>query len=236
MTQTRTPSPRARAQGTPARTSGGSVRLTGRGGGVALFAVCFLSLLFAAWTGWAVVADVVFVMTCGLVSCYTKPAGLRSLVACPPLAFCAGSVLARLITAADTFSALTGILVTLGGSALWLFTGTGLTMAIAFGRGWRPELPGRLLGNLRAALRDVRPRGDRWTERRLPAGPDHSGVRPDKMVRTSAAAFWTSGGPAMGSRWTGICPAWRASRRSSMLSGSCGGPVCRTSSSCLPSA
>ena len=166
MTQIRTPGQRARTPGPPARTSGGPVRLTGRGGGMTLFAASFLSLLFAAWTGWAVVADVVFVMTCGLVSCYTKPAGLRSLVVCPPLAFCAGSVLAQLIMAADTFSALTGILVMLGGSALWLFTGTGLTMAIAFGRGWRPGLPGRLLGNLRVALRDARPRGDRWIERR----------------------------------------------------------------------
>jgi hypothetical protein len=170
MTQTKTRSPKARTQGPPARTSGGSVRLTGRGGVVALFAACFVSLLFAAWTGWAVFADVVFVMTCGLVACYTKPAGLRSLVASPPLAFCAGTMLAQLITASDTFSALTGILVMLGGSALWLFTGTGLTMAIAFGRGWRPELPGRLLGSLRVALRDMRPRGDRWTERRLPGG------------------------------------------------------------------
>lgn len=166
MTQTRTPGQRARTPGPPARTAGGSVRLTGRGGGVALFAACFLGLLFAAWTGWPVVADVVFVMTCGLVSCYTKPAGLRSLVVCPPLAFCTGSVLAQLITADGTFAALTQILVTLGGSALWLFTGTGLTMAIAFGRGWRPELPGRLLGNLRVAVRDARPRGNRWTERR----------------------------------------------------------------------
>ncbi|HEV2536021.1 MAG TPA: DUF6542 domain-containing protein, partial [Streptosporangiaceae bacterium] len=143
-------------QGPPARTSGGSVRLTGRGGVVALFAACFLCLLIAAWTGWAVLADVVFVMMCGLVACYTKPAGLRSLVVSPPLAFCAASVLAQLITASDTFSALTGILVTLGGSALWLFTGTGLTMAIALGRGWRPELPARLLGNLRVTLRDMR--------------------------------------------------------------------------------
>jgi hypothetical protein len=170
MTQTRTPGQKARTQGRPTRTSGGSVRLTGRGGVVALFAACFLGLLLAAWTGWAVFADVAFVMTCGLVSCYTKPAGLRSLVVCPPLAFWAGSVLAQLITAADTFSALTGILVTLGSSALWLFTGTGLTMAIAFGRGWRPELPARLLGNLRGALRDARPRGDRWIERRLTGG------------------------------------------------------------------
>jgi hypothetical protein len=135
---------------------------------VALFAACFGSLLLAAGTGWAVLADVVFVMTCGLVACYTRPAGLRSVVVCPPLAFCAGSILAQLITAPDTFSALAGVLVTLGTSTLWLFTGTALTMAIALGRGWRPGLPAAVLGNLRVALRDLRPRGDRWIERRLP--------------------------------------------------------------------
>ena len=48
-------------------------------------------------------------------------------------------MLAQLITAADAFSAATGILVTLGTSAPWLFTGTGLTVAIALGRGWRPQ-------------------------------------------------------------------------------------------------
>jgi hypothetical protein len=34
-------------------------------------------------------------------------------------------------------------------------------MAIALGRGWRPELVTGMLANLRAALRDIRPRGDR---------------------------------------------------------------------------
>lgn len=175
MTQTRTPGQKARTQGPPRRPVGGlraSVRLTGRGGVVALFAACFLSLLLAAWTGWAMLADVVLVMTCGLVAGYTRPAGLRSVVVCPPLAFCAGSILAQLITAPDTFSALAGVLITLGTSTLWLLTGTVLTMAIALGRGWRPELPATVLGNLRVALRELRPRGDRWVERRLPATRD----------------------------------------------------------------
>src|SRR5581483_1193691 len=139
MTQTRITGLKARTQGPPRRTSGrsrASVRLTGRGGVVVLFAACFGSLLLAAGTGWAVLADVVFLMTCGLVACYTRPAGLRSVVVCPPLAFCAGSILAQLIVAPDTFSALAGVLVTLGTSTLWLFTGTALTMAIALGRGW----------------------------------------------------------------------------------------------------
>ena len=105
-------------------------------------------------------------MTCGLVACYTRASGLRGVVVCPPLAFLAGSVLAQLITAADAFAAATGILVTLGTSAPWLFTGTGLTVAIALGRGWRPELATGMLANLRAALREIRPRGDRCVERR----------------------------------------------------------------------
>jgi hypothetical protein len=175
MTQTRMPGQKARTQGPLRRPAGGlraSVRLTGRGGVVALFAACFLSLLLAAWTGWAMLADVVLIMTCGLVACYTRPAGLRSVVVCPPLAFCAGSILAQLITAPDTFSALAGVLITLGTSTLWLFSGTVLTMAIALGRGWRPELLATMLGNLRVALRELRPRGDRWVERRLPATRD----------------------------------------------------------------
>jgi hypothetical protein len=70
-------------------------------------------------------------------------------------------MLAQAITAADTFSTAAGILVTLGTSAPWLFTGTGLTVVIALGRGWRPEL-----ADLRQAVRDIRPRGGQWVERR----------------------------------------------------------------------
>jgi hypothetical protein len=166
MTQTQAPGRKARVQGPPRRIRSESITLTGRGAAVALFAACFLGLLIAAWTGWDLLADAMFVMSCGLVTCYTRASGLRSLVVCPPLAFLAGSVLAQLITAADAFAAATGILVTLGTSAPWLFTGTGLTMAIALGRGWRPELATSMLANLRAALRDIRPRGDRWVKRR----------------------------------------------------------------------
>jgi hypothetical protein len=166
MTQTQAPGRKARVQGPPRRTRSGSITLTGRGAAVALFAACFLALLIAAWTGWDLLADAMFVMTCGLVACYTRASGLRGLVVCPPLAFLAGSVLAQLITAADAFAAATGILVTLGTAAPWLFTGTALTTAIALGRGWRPEFVTGKLANLRAALRDIRPRGDRWVERR----------------------------------------------------------------------
>ena len=160
MTQTRAPGRKAATQVPSPRRRPGSITLTGRGAAVALFAACFLSLLIAAWTGWDLLADVMFVMACGLVACYTRASGLRGLVVCPPLAFFAGSVLAQLLTAPDTFSTVTGILVTLALSAPWLFTGAGLTLVIALGRGWRPELPAiGVLGGLREALRDLRPRG-----------------------------------------------------------------------------
>jgi len=159
MTQTRTPGRQAGTQGPPPRPRQASITLTGRGAVVALFAACFLGLLIAAWTGWGLFANAEFVMICGLVACYTRASGLRGVVVCPPLAFLAGSVLAQLLTAPDAFSAATGILITLGLSAPWLFTGTALTVVIALGRGWRPALPAfGALGDPRGALRDRRPR------------------------------------------------------------------------------
>jgi hypothetical protein len=108
---------------------------------VTLFAACFLGMLLEAWTGWITLAEVIFVMTCGLVTCYTRASGLRHVVVCPPLAFFVGTAAAALLTVPGTFLALETILVTLGTSALWLFTGTALTAAIAFGRGYRPRGP-----------------------------------------------------------------------------------------------
>jgi hypothetical protein len=171
MTQTRAAGRKTGTQRPSRLQPPGSVKLTGRGAVVALFAACFLSLLIAAWTGRSAFADVMFVMTCGVVTCYTRFSGLRTVVVCPPLAFFAGSVLAQVLTAPDTFSAAEGILVTLGSSALWLFTGTALVVAIALGRGYRPKVPAMpLLSNLREACRDVRPsrsgRAGRWARRR----------------------------------------------------------------------
>jgi hypothetical protein len=157
MTQTQAPGRKIGAQPPSPRPRSAAVTLTGRGAAVALFAACFLGLLIAAWTGWDLLADAEFVMICGLVACYTRASGLRRLVVCPPLAFFAGSVLAQLLTAPDAFSAATGILIMLGISAPWLFTGTGLTVLIALGRGWRPErladgVPGRLRETLRGRV------------------------------------------------------------------------------------
>jgi hypothetical protein len=156
MTQTRIP---ARPTGTrrpPRLEPSGSVKLTARGAVIGLFAASLLGLLLAAWTGWTAVANALFVMSCGVVAYYTRARGLRTVMVCPPLAFLAGLVCAQFITEPDSFSAAEGILVTLATSAPWLFTGTALTIAIAFGRGYRPTM------RLPAGMR-------RLTEKRRPA-------------------------------------------------------------------
>jgi hypothetical protein len=120
----------------------GYFRLTSRGAIVALFLLCFLSLLVAEWTGWSALAYAAFVCGCGAVSYYTKFAGLRTVVVCPPLVFLAGCLCAEAVTSSGRFALAEGVLVTLGTSAPWLFTGTGLVMVIALGRGFRPAIPG----------------------------------------------------------------------------------------------
>jgi uncharacterized protein DUF6542 len=148
-----------------------SIKLTGRGAVVMLFVATFFGLLLAAWTGWSALGDVIFLLACGAVTRYTRPSGLRIVVLSPPLTFFAGCVFAQVLTASGGFAIAEGILVTLATSAPWLFIGTGLTIAIALGRGWRPKLPARLTGDLRAAVRDVRPSrtsgNERWVRRRL---------------------------------------------------------------------
>jgi hypothetical protein len=115
----------------------GVFRLTGRGAIVALFLLCFLSQLI----GWSVLADAAFLCGCGVVTYYTKFAGLRTVVVCPPLIFLAAVICAKALTSSGRFALAEGILVTLGTSAPWLFTGTALTIVIALGRGFRPVIP-----------------------------------------------------------------------------------------------
>ena len=123
---------------------------------MSLSGFCFLILLIAAWTGWDTLAGAAFVCGCGVVTCYTRTSGLRTLVVCPPLLFLAGAVCAQALTAASGFMAAEGVLVMLGTVAPWLFTGTALTMVIAIGRGYRPDAAGMAaIRNLARRLRRV---------------------------------------------------------------------------------
>ena len=113
-----------------------------------------------------------FVMTCGVITCYTRVSGLRAVVVCPPLAFFAGE---RAGSGAHRARHLLG-----RGRESWSrwaarrrppFTGTALVVVIALGRGYRPKVPEiPQLSNLREALKDAWPsrsqRADLWTRRR----------------------------------------------------------------------
>lgn len=140
MTQTRaqTPTRAPDRKAAPRLEPRASVRLTGRGALAALFVLCFFTQLIADWTGWGTLAGAAFVCGCGAVTYYTRTSGLRSVVVAPPLLFFAGSTCAELLTAPGTLLAAAGILVTLGTSAPWLYTGTALTVVVAIGRGYRP--------------------------------------------------------------------------------------------------
>jgi hypothetical protein len=142
--QARTPVPSRPDRGpAPRLEPRASVRLTGRGAIAALFALCFGTQLIAAWTGWGTLAGAAFVCSCGAVTYYTRTSGLRAVVVAPPLLFFAGSACAQVLTAPGTFLAAEGILVTLGTSTPWLYTGTALTVVVAIGRGYRPRMPRR---------------------------------------------------------------------------------------------
>ena len=139
MTQTRA-RPTAPSRPPPPRLEPqSSVRLTGRGAVAAMFVLCFFTQLIADWANWGTLAGAAFVCGCGAVTYYTRTSGLRSVVVTPPLAFFAGAACAELLTAPGTLLAATGILVTLGTSAPWLFTGTALTIVVAIGRGYHPR-------------------------------------------------------------------------------------------------
>jgi hypothetical protein len=107
---------------------------------VVLFVGCFFGLLIADGTGWSALGDAVFVMGCGLVAWHTRPSGLRYVVVCPPLVFLAACLCCQALVSGGGFAFLEGVLVTLGLAAPWLFTGTGLGIVIAFGRGFRWRL------------------------------------------------------------------------------------------------
>jgi hypothetical protein len=115
-------------------------RLTARGAVLGLFAVCFLTLLFAAVTGWSAIPDMAFVGGCGAGAWYTKRGALLPLAVSPPLIFFLSCLLVQWLTASGTFTTLTGIFVTLGTSAPWLYLGTALTVTIGLYRGLGTEV------------------------------------------------------------------------------------------------
>ncbi|HEX8007787.1 MAG TPA: DUF6542 domain-containing protein [Trebonia sp.] len=115
-------------------------RLTGRGGMLVVFGVCFLGLLVADWTNWGELADATYFMASSLTAYYVRPGSLLPVAVSAPVLFFLACAMEKAMTSSGALTTLEGVLVALAGSAPWLFAGTALTVAIALLRGLRAEV------------------------------------------------------------------------------------------------
>ena len=121
--------------------SGGpAVRIPALGAVSGLVACCFLAMLLADSTGWSAVGDVAFIAGCGATACLTKRGSLLAVSVTPPMIYFLAVLAASLVSASGTFSVLSGLFITLGTSAPWLFLGTGLSLGVATFRGLPEEV------------------------------------------------------------------------------------------------
>ncbi|GAB3660173.1 hypothetical protein GCM10027589_21710 [Actinocorallia lasiicapitis] len=117
------------------------ITLTGRGGVAVIFALTFTGALI----GWSVLPGLLFLAACVLAALATKPAALPGLAVAPPVSYFLATLAAEIVhnlSAANFFQSLAVSLpLALGDSALWLFAGTAIALAIAVKRGllsaWR---------------------------------------------------------------------------------------------------
>lgn len=116
-----------------------------------MFAVCFLALLLVDWTGWSACGDVVFIAGCAGAAYLTRRGSLLVVAVTPPLIYFLAALAAAFLTTSGTFSLLSGLFITLGTSAPWLFLGTGMALGIATFRGL-PEEVADFVADLRGML------------------------------------------------------------------------------------
>ncbi len=130
-TPARPPSPSKPAQAT--------VRLTGRGGIVAIVVVTLVAGLLAHLTGIPTITGVAFTAVCVLVALLVRPTELLSLAVSPPLAYLCGMVLTEFVLRIGSDALVRGVAVGVGSqlaeAAPWLFLGTSLLLATTCVRG-----------------------------------------------------------------------------------------------------
>ncbi|MFC4560538.1 DUF6542 domain-containing protein [Nocardiopsis mangrovi] len=130
--------PRPRTDPVPPAASRG-VRLTARGGILAIVALSFIAALLAHATGLAGINGGVFVAVCVATALVVRPADLLSLTVSPPLAYFVAALAAEalLTLGSPGFSrgVAIGMATRLADVAPWLFLGTALVLVIAVFRG-----------------------------------------------------------------------------------------------------
>jgi hypothetical protein len=141
---------RADAAGPPARTSHRpGVRLTGRGGVLAILVISLAGAFAASAWHLAAFGGACYVGACAFTAWTVRRGQLLPIVVTPPMLFGVAVVCAQAVTSSKgMLSAVEGTLVMLGDMAPWLFAGTLLGLVIALARG--------LAGNLRALGQGLR--------------------------------------------------------------------------------
>lgn len=128
----------------------GMLRLTARGAALAMFSICFPGTLTSGWLHFPVLSGASFVAACVLAALATRREDLLVVVTLPPVVFLASAICVAAVSAngGGVLAAASGIALTLGGAALWLFIGEGSALLLSLFRG----LP-RCVRDLRADLR-----------------------------------------------------------------------------------
>ncbi|HUK72096.1 MAG TPA: DUF6542 domain-containing protein [Streptosporangiaceae bacterium] len=140
------------------------LRLTGRGGVLAVFALSFTGAFTASAWHVGALTGISYVAACVFASLAVRPSQLLPVVVTPPMLLGAAVVCVQAATATGgVLSVAGGALVTLGNVAPWLFAGTVLGVLIALARGLAGNVSAlheSLRGDVRGDLRgDSRSRG-----------------------------------------------------------------------------
>ena len=126
-----------------------SVRLTGRGGVLAVFAISFAGAFAASAAHVGVLAGISYVAACVFAASVVRRGQLLPVVVTPPMLFALAVLSVQAITATGgVLSVAGGTVVTLGNVAPWLFAGSAAGSIIALARG--------LAGDVRALRESLR--------------------------------------------------------------------------------
>ncbi|CAM3872813.1 DUF6542 domain-containing protein [Nocardiopsis rhodophaea] len=129
------PRPRTR----PPRPSGAKMRLTGRGGILAIMLATFAGAMIAPLVEMPSISGGAFVASCVVAALLVRPTDLLSLSVSPPLAYFTAALGAEMITTLGENGFARGVAIGIGtrlaNIAPWLFLGTALVLLITLFRG-----------------------------------------------------------------------------------------------------
>jgi hypothetical protein len=115
----------------------GTLRLTARGAALAMFSICFPGTLTSGWLHFPVLSGASFVAACVLAALATRREDLLVMVTLPPVVFLASAICVAAVSSdgGGVLAAVSGVALTLGRAALWLFIGEAAVLVLSLFRG-----------------------------------------------------------------------------------------------------